>query len=162
MLHSQDQLHSGPYSPVSLAASDITALLPSDEADFAAGREPPSRAAVEDTPPAIDNPALITDPRRSLFASLIQAHHFWGIVGRRAVAFAKSQRPWDPTSRFALMVKKLNGWEQGLPREHLWSDAAFKGYKSEGQDLVSLRSLYVKLHAKRVGVSRCNHDSSPL
>lgn len=138
MLHSQDQLHSGPYSPVSLAAADITALLPCDEADFAAGREPPSRAAVEDTPPAIENPMLITDPGRSLFASLIQAHHFWGIVGRRAVGFAKSQRPWDPTSKFALMVKKLGDWEQGLPSEHLWSDFTLKRYKSEGQDLVSL------------------------
>ncbi|KAM5348792.1 hypothetical protein ACJ41O_008615 [Fusarium nematophilum] len=138
MLHSQDQLHSGPYSPVSLAASDITALLPCDEQDFAMGREPPSRAAVEGTPPAIDNPALISDPNRSLFASLIQAHHFWGIVSRRAVNFARSSRPWDINSDFALTVKRLREWENGLPQGHVWSNVALEGYKADGQDLAYL------------------------
>ncbi|CAM1506366.1 Fc.00g060070.m01.CDS01 [Cosmosporella sp. VM-42] len=138
MLHSQDQLHSGPYSPVSLAAADITAFLPCDEADFASGRQPPSRAALEDTQPAIEDPALISDPNRSLFASLIQAHHFWGIISRRAVSLAKCSCPWDSTSKFALMVRKLADWERGLPREHLWSALTLKGYKSEGQDLAYL------------------------
>ncbi|KAJ4298509.1 hypothetical protein N0V88_003539 [Collariella sp. IMI 366227] len=58
MLHSQDNLHSGPRAPVLLSASDITALLPSHEHDFANAREPESRAALEDTPPALANPAL--------------------------------------------------------------------------------------------------------
>lgn len=144
MLHSQDQLHSGPNSPVSLAAADITALLPCSEADFALGREPASRAAVEDTPPALENPALITDPNRSLFASLIQAHHFWGIVGRRATTLAKSSAPWDPQSQFALMVERLAVWEGALPTAHMWNEFTFKGYKSEGQDLVS-RSLLQRI-----------------
>ncbi|KAM0426263.1 hypothetical protein ACHAPT_008616 [Fusarium lateritium] len=138
MLHSQDQLHSGPYSPVSLAASDITALLPCDEHDFATGREPPSRAAVEGTPPAIENPALIFDPNRSLFASLIQAHHFWGIVSRRAVKFARSSRPWEANSEFACVVKKLHDWENALPQEHLWNGLTLKRYKADGQDLAYL------------------------
>ncbi|KAM6533143.1 hypothetical protein FALCPG4_006159 [Fusarium falciforme] len=138
MLHSQDQLHSGPYSPVSLAASDITALLPCDEHDFAIGREPPSRAAVEGTPPAIENPALIFDPNRSLFASLIQAHHFWGIVSRRAVKFARSSRPWEANSEFACVVKKLHEWENALPQDHLWSAHTLKKYKANGQDLAYL------------------------
>lgn len=89
-LPGQDNLHSGPLSPVSLAASDITALLPGDEEDFARGREPKSRAALEDTPPAIENPALISDPGRSLFASLIQTHHYWGHIARRAVTLTTS------------------------------------------------------------------------
>ncbi|KAM0535183.1 hypothetical protein ACHAPP_004180 [Verticillium nonalfalfae] len=78
MLHSQDNLHCGAKSPISLAASDITCLLPSDENDFANGNEPKSRAALEDTPPARENPSLIHQPTRSLFASLIQAHYYWG------------------------------------------------------------------------------------
>ncbi|KAL2692122.1 hypothetical protein Neosp_002528 [[Neocosmospora] mangrovei] len=142
MLHSQDQLHSGPYSPVSLAASDITALLPCDEHDFAIGREPPSRAAVEGTPPAIENPALIFDPNRSLFASLIQAHHFWGIVSRRAVKFARSSRPWDANSEFACVVKKLHDWENALPQGHLWSPHTLKKYKADGQDLDEQRQHF--------------------
>ncbi len=52
----QDNLHSGPYKPVSLGPSDITALLPCDEADFEAGRIPEKRAALDGTPPAIADP----------------------------------------------------------------------------------------------------------
>lgn len=136
MLHSQDSLHSGPLSPVSLAAADITALLPCNEEDFAHGREPRSRAALEGTQPAIDNPALISDPNRSLFATLMQIHNLWGIVGRRAVSYGRSPCPWDPTSEFSKMVTRLRDWEQGLPHEHIWSTFLLKGYKAEGQDLV--------------------------
>jgi len=136
MLHSQDSLHSGPLSPVSLAAADITALLPCNEDDFAHGREPRSRAALEGTPPAVENPSLIRDPNRSLFATLMQIHHFWGIVGRRAMSYSKSSRPWEPTSEFSMMVRRLKDWEQSLPHEHMWSNFLLKGYKAEGQDLV--------------------------
>lgn len=139
MLYSQDQLHSGPYSPVSLAASDITTLLPCDESDFALGREPQSRAALQDTPPAVENPGLICDLHRSLFASLLQAHHFWGIVRRRAVNLARSSAPWDPTSKFALMDNQLRDWEHGLPHEHVWNSFALKRYQAEGQELVRFR-----------------------
>ena len=136
MLHSQDSLHSGPLSPVSLVAADITALLPCNEEDFAHGREPRSRAALEGTPPAVDNPSLIRDPNRSLFATLMQIHHFWGIVGRRAVSYSKSSRPWEPMSEFSKMARRLQEWEQNLPHEHMWSNFLLKGYKAEGQDLV--------------------------
>ncbi|OAQ85025.1 chitinase 1 precursor [Purpureocillium lilacinum] len=138
MLHSQDSLHSGPLSPVSLAAADITALLPCNEDDFAHGREPRSRAALEGTPPAVENPSLIRDPNRSLFATLMQIHHFWGIVGRRAMSYSKSSRPWEPTSEFSMMVRRLKDWEQSLPHEHMWSNFLLKGYKAEGQDLAYL------------------------
>ncbi|KAI5467791.1 hypothetical protein BGZ63DRAFT_344761 [Mariannaea sp. PMI_226] len=138
MLHSQDQLHSGPCSPVSLAATDITALLPCDEVDFAVGRQPASRAALEGTPPAIENPALITVPGRSLFASLIQSHHFWGTVSRRAVNFARSANPWDPNSEFARIIEKLRLWEDGLPPEHRWEVPVFKHHKAHCEDLAYL------------------------
>ncbi|KAF9879563.1 hypothetical protein CkaCkLH20_03106 [Colletotrichum karsti] len=138
MLHSQDNLHCGALSPVSLAANDITALLPSNEDDFANGREPFSRAALEDTPPARDNPALIHQPSRSLFASLIQAHYYWGKVARRAMATMKSANPWDPTSEYAIMANQLKNWEQKLPSDHRWSMVLLKGHKTVGEDLAYL------------------------
>ena len=137
MLHSQDQLHSGPHSPISLSASDITALLPCDENDFAFGREPPSRAALEGSPPSISNPALISDPNRSLFASLIQAHGFWGVITRRAVSFTRSSYPWEPESKFATVSRKLDVWENSLPLNHRWSEVTFGEHKAAAQDLVS-------------------------
>lgn len=138
MLHSQDNLHSGPESPISLAAGDITALLPCSEDDFAKGQEPPSRAALEDTPPAIANPALISDPRRSLFATLVQTHYFWGRVSRRAVKYDRSSRPWEDTSEYHELVQKLHDWECSLPHEHMWSPVLLKGYKAGSQDLAYL------------------------
>lgn len=138
MLHSQDNLHCGPLSPVSLAASDITTLLPCNEEDFAHGREPRSRAALDGTPPAIDDPKLIRDPGRSLFATLMQVHDWFGYVGRRAVRYSKSPRPWDPASEFSQTARKLREWEQDLPHEHVWSTFLLKGYKAEGQELAYL------------------------
>lgn len=139
MLYSQDSLHSGPYSPVSLAASDITALLPCDEVDFAAGRQPQTRAALADTPPAIENPSLVCDPNRSLFASLMQIHHFWGIVSRGAVNYGRSSCPWDPGSEFSQMTAKLQELESSLPQQHTWSPAMLHHHKAEGQGLVRCR-----------------------
>ncbi|KAL8338559.1 hypothetical protein RB598_007076 [Gaeumannomyces tritici] len=140
MLHSQDNLHAGPSSPVSLATSDITALLPSNEEDFDKGCEPKSRAALADTPPALENPSLIADTGRSLFASLIQTHYFWGKISRRAVApqDTKSSRPWESQSEYAQMVEKLNAWERSLPDEHRWSSYLLKGYKVDGLELAYL------------------------
>ncbi|KAM0589318.1 hypothetical protein ACHAQF_004536 [Verticillium nonalfalfae] len=135
MLHSQDNLHCGAKSPISLAASDITCLLPSDENDFANGNEPKSRAALEDTPPARENPSLIHQPTRSLFASLIQAHYYWGKVARRAMVSTKSSSPWDPTSEYSKMAASLASWEQQLPPDHKWSMVLLKGHKSVGEDL---------------------------
>ncbi|KAJ0327021.1 hypothetical protein COL5a_006195 [Colletotrichum fioriniae] len=138
MLHSQDNLHCGALSPVSLAANDITALLPSNEEDFAYGREPLSRAALEDTPPARENPSLIHQPSRSLFASLMQAHYYWGKVARRALATMRSANPWDPTSEYAITAKQILSWEQQLPQDHRWSMVLLKGHKSVGEDLAYL------------------------
>lgn len=138
MLHSQDNLHSGPRSPVSLAASDITTLLPASEEDFEAGTEPRTRAALEDTPSGNKNPHLVSHAQRSLFASLIQAHHYWGIISRRVAAHDKNQRPWDEGSDYKVMVKRLRDWEAKLPVEHKWGKTLLKGHKSVCQDLAYL------------------------
>lgn len=116
--------------------SDITTLLPCDESDFEAGVEPKRRAALEDTPPGIENPSLTSDSGRSLFASLMQAHHFWGIITRRAIAQRGSTRPWEPQSDYAEMVKRLRDWEKNLPLDHRWSPDLLKQYKAQDLDLV--------------------------
>lgn len=123
-------------SPTSLAASDITCLLPSHEDDFADGVEPAARAALEDTPPARDDPSLIHQPSRSLFASLIQAHYYWGIVARRALVSNRSSTPWDEHSDYAVMTAKLADWERQLPAEHRWSLELLRRHKARCEDLV--------------------------
>lgn len=128
-------------SPISLAASDITCLLPSNETDFAMGRVPANRAALEDTPPARENPSLIHQSARSLFASLIQAHYYWGRVARRAIVSDKSSQPWDSKSDYAIMAEKLANWENRLPQDHRWSMVLLNGHKSVGEDLVCLLAL---------------------
>ncbi|KAK3311396.1 uncharacterized protein B0T15DRAFT_548868 [Chaetomium strumarium] len=138
MLHSQDNLHSGPRAPVLLSASDITALLPCNESEYLNAREPKSRAALQDTPPALERPALVADEERSLFAALIQAHHYWGVISRRAINKNKSSRPWEPDSEYAQMEKRLARWEAGLPNDYRWSSLLFKAYQQEGQDLAYL------------------------
>ncbi|KAK4189216.1 hypothetical protein QBC35DRAFT_380927 [Podospora australis] len=135
MLHSQDNLHSGPRSPVLLSASDITALLPGDEVDFESSQQPTSRAALEDTQPAQENPRLVADPGRSLFAALIQAHDYWGAVSRRAMRNETSKRPWDPDSTYAQMATRLATWEDGLPDKYRWSTDNLRHYKEAGVDL---------------------------
>lgn len=137
MLHSQDNLHSGVKSPISLSASDITLKLPCNEQDFANAVIPKSRAALEDTPPAIENPQLVSLKDKSLFATLIQAHYYWGAISRRAIAQDKSPRPWEPQSEYAKMARRLADWERNLPGDHRWSNVLLKGHKQEGQDLVS-------------------------
>ncbi|ORY67603.1 fungal-specific transcription factor domain-containing protein [Pseudomassariella vexata] len=135
MLHSQDNLHSGPYSPVALATSDITALLPSDEDDFKYARLPRSRAALEGTPPADRDPSLVNPPKKSLFASLMQVHHLWGIVARRAVAHEKSSSPGDVNSDYAKMARRLREFEDKLPSEHTFGKKLWKGYRHDNEDL---------------------------
>src|SRR5687768_7137963 len=117
----QDNLHCGPNSPAAIAASDITALLPSNEDDFANGKEPETRAALEGTPPANVDPTLALRSDRSLFATLIQAHQYWGMIARRAMGHAKASQPWDANSEYGRMVRHLKNWERCLPKSHRWS-----------------------------------------
>ncbi|CAJ2503967.1 Uu.00g113610.m01.CDS01 [Anthostomella pinea] len=138
MLHSQDNLHSGPYKPVSIAASDITALLPSDEADFEAGRIPAQRAALEGTPPAIQDPNLVSLKPRPLFASLMQVHNFWGVIARRILCNEKDWQPNDEDSDFAKLDRRLNDWERNLPSEHAFGKILLGGYRHYAEDLAYL------------------------
>ncbi|KAH8707403.1 putative transcriptional regulatory protein PB1A11.04c [Beauveria bassiana] len=138
MLHSQDNLHSGPVSPVALSAADITTLLPCDEDDFANGVQPASRAALAGTQPAKENPALISDRNRSLFATLMQIHNLWRTVGRSTVHETRSSTPWDPKSEFAKMATTLKDWEESLPPNHLFSHELLRQYKTVGEDLAYL------------------------
>ncbi|KAF2970674.1 hypothetical protein GQX73_g2885 [Xylaria multiplex] len=138
MLHSQDNLHSGPYKPVSLGPSDITALLPCDEADFEAGRIPEKRAALEGTPPAIADPSLCSLRPRPLLASLMQVHNFWGIIARRILYNEKDWRPQDDDSEFAKLNRRLRDWERDLPPEHAFGKILLGGYRHYEEDLAYL------------------------
>ncbi len=67
---------------------------------------------------------------------LIQAHHYWGAIYRRAVGNNKSPRPWEPDGEYAQMERRLAEWEGGLPNDYRWSLHLLKRYKQEGLDLV--------------------------
>jgi len=139
MLHSQDKLHSGPRSVESLAASDITALLPCDEADFAAGREPRFRAALSATASGAEHPEIVYHPESSLFASLMEAHLLWGSCLRRGYAsYAWSNVSWNADDGESEIMRRLRRWEQSLPREHTFSRAMLQHHKALGQDLAYL------------------------
>ncbi|KAI2639312.1 hypothetical protein GGS21DRAFT_548686 [Xylaria nigripes] len=138
MLHSQDNLHSGPYKPVSLGPSDITALLPCDEADFAAGRIPEKRAALEGTPPAIADPSLCSLRPRPLLASLMQVHNYWGIIARRVLHNEKDWRPQDEDSEYAKLDRRLRDFERDLPPEHAFGRILLGGYRHFQEDLAYL------------------------
>ncbi|TRX94031.1 hypothetical protein FHL15_005109 [Xylaria flabelliformis] len=138
MLHSQDNLHSGPYKPVSLGPSDITALLPCDESDFEAGRIPEKRAALEGTPPALADPSLCSLRPRPLLASLMQVHNFWGIIARRILHNEKDWRPQDEDSEFAKLNRRLRDWERDLPPEHAFGRILLGGYRHYEEDLAYL------------------------
>ncbi|KAI1391939.1 uncharacterized protein F4822DRAFT_425157 [Hypoxylon trugodes] len=138
MLHSQDNLHSGPYKPLSLAPGDITALLPSDETEFENGKIPERRAALDGTPPAIQDPGLTILRPRSLFASLMQAHNLWGIIARRLLFNRKSGRPNDGCSEYAKLNRRLMDFEQNLPSDHTFGKILLGGYRHYGEDLAYL------------------------
>lgn len=123
---------------MSLAASDITTLLPCNEAEFANRERPKERAALEDTPPAKESPKLVALKNKSLFATLIQAHYHWGSISRRAFSQDKRRRPSDKASEYAKMEKRLKQWEDELPPDHRWSDILLKGHKQNRQDLAYL------------------------
>jgi hypothetical protein len=143
VLHSQDNLHSGPYKPFSLASSDITALLPCDEEEFKAAQVPQSRAALEGTPPAMQNPQLTTLRPRSLFATLIQTHHLWGIIARRAVSNEKSSRPGNDNSEYQRMASSLRRFEDNLFGDHRFGIKSLKGHRQDNEDLVNLQIPFI-------------------
>jgi hypothetical protein len=137
----QNNLHSGYSTPYSFALSDITAQLPCDETDFAFGIIPRERAVLFGTQAAAANPALVSTPSRSLFASLIQAHNLWGQVARRACRSEReltgaAAKPWESMSEYSQLSNALHRWEEDLPARHRWSIRNLRGYRAESLDLV--------------------------
>lgn len=121
----------------SLSASDITTLLPCDEFDFAAGREPKIRAALSATPSGAEHPELVYHPESSLFASLMEAHLFWGSCMRRGHAnYARTARLLGSEDGESDIMRRLRNWEDYLPKEHKFSRAMLRQHKAQGQDLV--------------------------
>lgn len=148
MIQSQDNLHSGHSTPMPFSPSDITALLPSEESDFAFGTIPHARAALHGTPPAVEYPHLVNLPTRSLFATLIQAHNLWGTIARRACRTdghlaGLIRTPWVNSSEYMQLSQSLQEWEDNLPSRHRWSVWNLRGYKAESQDLAYLSVVMV-------------------
>ncbi len=143
MIVSQDSLHSGDLAPAAFSLPDISTLLPSEESDFAFGHAPRHRAALARTAAARTEPNLVHAPSRSLFATLIQAHDFWGRVTRCACSEERdlqgaSAGPWERGSAYEELVGELGAWERALPGRHQWSLNNLRGYKAEGLDLAYL------------------------
>lgn len=66
-------------------------------------------------------------------------------------------------SDYAKIQKSLDTWEQGLPRDHVWSSFALKGYKTEGQDLVSYNcGFYWMSLTDGSGLPRRDHGDPAL
>lgn len=59
----------GSQRPSSFQLSEIDALLPMDEDDFAFGQDPGERAALAGTAAALARPAAVVSPNRSIFVS---------------------------------------------------------------------------------------------
>ncbi|KUJ10420.1 uncharacterized protein LY89DRAFT_562387, partial [Mollisia scopiformis] len=151
VLESQDHLYSEHNAAVAFPLSDITALLPSDEIDFAYGIIPAKRAALGGTKAAIKCPGLVSLPCRSPFATLIQAHNHWGEIARRAGRASRSKRekadqdikPWEENSEYSQLTRSLKEWEEKVTPRHRWSLINLRGHKAEGLDLAYLSQVMV-------------------
>lgn len=147
----QDHLYSEHNAAVSFPLTDITALLPSDETDFAYGAIPQQRAALQGTQAALKNPELCSLQSRSPFATLIEAHSHWGEIARRAGRASRSEReradekvkPWERASEYSQMTKMLKDWEEHVPMRHRWSLINLRGHKAEFLDLAYLSQTMV-------------------
>ncbi|TVY92902.1 hypothetical protein LAWI1_G001931 [Lachnellula willkommii] len=147
----QDHLYSEHNAAVSFPLTDITALLPSDETDFAYGAIPQQRAALQGTQAALKNPELCALQSRSPFATLIEAHSHWGDIARRAGRANRSEReradekvkPWERVSEYSRVTKMLKDWEEHIPTRHRWSLINLRGHKAEFLDLAYLSQTMV-------------------
>lgn len=143
VIQNHDNLYTQKHLPASFAKSDITTLLPSSEDDFAFGRVPRVRAALAGTKPAQQDSSLVLLPSRSVFATLVQAHDFWGTIARD---FSQDEytntsveiQPWAPDSRYRKVTESLNQWEQNMPVEHRWSAWNLRGFKAQHVELAYL------------------------
>jgi hypothetical protein len=146
VIQNHDNLYTQQHLPVSFAKCDITTLLPSDESDFAFGRISALRAALSGTVPAKRDPTLISPPKKSLFATLIQAHDLWGMIARDTFSDVVSEgssadfesEPWVADCRYQRISHMLSDWEAQTPNEHKWSAWNLRGFKAEHVDLAYL------------------------
>lgn len=139
----QRNLFSADKSPVPFSFEDITALLPSEESEFAFGILPTTRAALPRSRASIEHPELVNHPSRSLFGTLIQAYALWGRVARGACLDQKGVKHsainlWHSASEYSQLSTMLNQWEAALPRGHRWSEWYLRIYKTETLDLVCI------------------------
>ena len=147
MLENHENLHSGFNSPVSFSLNDITTLLPCEEQEFAFGVPPIERAALMGTAPALKDDRLTKSPSRSLFATLIQSHNFWGQISRLFliiyVVQRDSTRPEVETTtlsqdEYIQLSTSLKDFDEHLPHRYRWSVWNLRGFKTEGLDLAYL------------------------
>ncbi|GAD98606.1 conserved hypothetical protein [Paecilomyces variotii No. 5] len=130
----QESLHCDATVPAAFPLRDVSVLLPCEESDFAFGRLPKSRAALPGTFPALKNPALVSQPERSLFAALIQVQNLWGHVAQLTHPTVNTfdETTWSTNSHHSLLSDALREWEDGLDPRHRWSIWNLRGYKVEG------------------------------
>jgi hypothetical protein len=147
----QEHLYIEYNGAVSFPLSHITTLLPSSEEDFAFGRIPEMRSALDGTEAANRNPGLSSLSSRSLFATVVQAHNLWGQVARRAGRIGRSEREkandtlklWDYKSDDFQLSQKLKDWENSMPSQHRWSVWNYHGYKNTFLDQAYLSEVIV-------------------
>lgn len=147
MIHSQENLQAGYSSPAPFPLDDLTARLPCDEHDFAFGVAPAPRSVLPGTAPAEQAPDAARSKHRCLFATLVQAHHLWGQVARRAcrsdLKSPGGARPWEAGSEYQTLTQQLRVFEAEMPDRHRWSLWNLRGWKAEQMHLSYLAVVMV-------------------
>ncbi|KAJ5930146.1 hypothetical protein N7466_005639 [Penicillium verhagenii] len=164
MLESYNNLLSGLTSPVAISYSDITALLPCTEHEFAFGNLVNPRVPLTGTLPALKDPSLAHSATRSLFATLLQTHNLWGQVARVVGTDTGREPPDDEVqlSRedYARLSTALDEFERNSPTHHCWSIWNLRGFKAKGLDLAYLSAVMVLRLSNIVLRRRYLHDGS--
>lgn len=146
MIHSQEDLQAGYSSPAPFPPEDITARLPCSEHDFAFGVNPTPRSVLSGTVPSLSQPEAARSQQRCLFATLIQTHHLWGQVARRACRSdlkANGSEPWEPASEYRILTDELRNFEEEVPERHRWSLWNLRGWRDEQMHLAYLAIVMV-------------------
>lgn len=148
MIHSQENLQAGYSSPAPFPPDDITARLPCEEHDFAFGVHPTPRSVLAGTVPSQQQPGAATSPHRCLFATMVQSHHLWGQVARRACrsdlkTSGAATEPWDPASEYQVLTRELRAFEDDMPDRHRWSLWNLRGWRDEQMHLAYLTIVMV-------------------
>lgn len=147
MIHSQENLQAGYSSPAPFPPDDITARLPCDEHDFAFGVNPTPRSVLSGTVPSQLQPEAARSQHRCLFATMVQSHHLWGQVARRAcrsdLKAGGGTEPWEPASEYQALTRELRRFEEEMPERHRWSLWNLRGWRDEQLHLAYLTIVMV-------------------